>query len=142
MADDSHVMRSAIRKTLEQEPRIELVAEAATFAETIQKIADYKPAVLLLDLHLPEKQAFAPELVKAQLRGVCTLAVSLSNDDEARALAESYGAVTLLDKMTLYNEMVPAILRCESRESDTANLLRKPFKPRTQARSSDAGSSC
>lgn len=40
------------------------------------------------------------------------LAVSFSNDDEARALAESYGAVGLLDKMKLYSELLPAISRC------------------------------
>lgn len=70
----------------------------ATFAETIQKIADFEPAVLVLDLHLPEKRDIIPALVKAQLQCVCTLAVSLSNDDEAKALAKSYGAVSLLDK--------------------------------------------
>jgi chemotaxis response regulator CheB len=55
MADDNYAMRSAIQRTLEEEPRIEIVAEASTFAETIQKIADFKPAVLLLDLHPARK---------------------------------------------------------------------------------------
>lgn len=50
--------------------------------------------------------------MKSQLQCVCTLAVSLSNDAEAKALAESYGAVSLLDKLNLYNEMIPAIMRC------------------------------
>jgi two-component system, NarL family, response regulator NreC len=114
MADDNHAMRSAIRRTLEEEPRIEIVAEASTFAETIQKIADFKPAVLLLDLHMPEERDITPALVKAQLQGVCTVAVSLSNDDEAKALAESYGAVSLLDKMTLYSDIIPAIMHCSN----------------------------
>ena len=57
---------------------------ASTFPETIQKIADFKPEVLLLDLHLPEKREFTPELVKAQLQSVCMLAVSLSNDEQAK----------------------------------------------------------
>jgi chemotaxis response regulator CheB len=121
MADDSHEMRKAIRRTLEQEPRIEIVAEASTFAEAIQKIADFKPAVLLLDLHLPEEREFTPELVKAQLRGVCTVAVSLSNDDEAKALAESYGAVSLLDKMNLYSEVIPAIMNCSDNQHFSAS---------------------
>ena len=111
MADDNDAMRSAIRRTLNEEPRIEIVAEASTFAETIQMISDFKPAVLLLDLHLPERREITPALVKAQLRRVCTLAVSLSNDAEAKALAESYGAVSLLDKMNLYREMIPAIMQ-------------------------------
>jgi DNA-binding NarL/FixJ family response regulator len=121
LADDSQAIRSAIRKTLEEEPRIEIVAEASTFAETIQKIADFKPEVLLLDLHLPEKREFTPELVKAQLQSVCTLAVSLSNDDEAKALAESYGAVSLLDKMNLYSEVIPANMRCSDNQRSSVS---------------------
>jgi len=133
LADDSDVMRSAIRRILQEERRIEVVGEAGTFAKTVQMIGDLKPEVLLLDLHMAEKREFAPELVKAQLGCVCTVAVSFSNDDEARDLARSYGAVALLDKMTLFNEIVPAIMRCKSRDSDIGNLLRKPYERRTQA---------
>jgi len=112
IADDSEAMRTAIRKTLEEESNINIVGEASTFADTRQKIVDLKPDVLLLDLRLPQKWACAPALVKAQLGTVCTLATSLSNETEAKALAQSYGAATLLDKMTLYTDMVPAIRRC------------------------------
>ena len=113
IAVESEVMRTAIRKTLEKENNINLVGEASTFAETRQKIVDLKPDVLLLDLYLPGKWALAPALVKAQLGTVCTLVTSLPNDTEAKALAQSYGAATLLDKMTLYTDMVPAIRRCQ-----------------------------
>ena len=112
IADDSEAMRTAIRKTLEEESNINIVGEASTFADTRQKIVDLKPDVLLLDLRLPQKWACAPALVKAQLGTVSTLATSLSNETEAKALAQSYGAATLLDKMTLYTDMVPAIRRC------------------------------
>jgi DNA-binding NarL/FixJ family response regulator len=111
LADDSDVMRSVIRRTLQEEPSIEVVGEAPSFDKTMQMIADCKPDVLLLDLHLPKKWDFTPELVKAQLGSVCTLAVSLANDDEANALAESYGASALLDKMNLYHQLVPAIMQ-------------------------------
>ena len=117
LADDSDFMRSAIRRILQEERRIEVVGEAGTIAKTVQMIGDLKPEVLLLDLHMAEKREFAPELVKAQFGCVCTLAVSFSNDHEARQLAESYGAVKLLDKMTLFNEIVPAIIRCKSDRS-------------------------
>jgi chemotaxis response regulator CheB len=67
LADDSDVMRAAIRRTLKEERRIEVVGEAETFAKTVQMIADLKPEVLLLDLHMAEKRNFRPELVKSQL---------------------------------------------------------------------------
>jgi chemotaxis response regulator CheB len=129
IADDSEIMRTAIRKLLQGESNIRVVGEASTFAETMQMIGDFKPDVLLLDLHMPEKRAFTPELVKAQLGTVCTVAVSFSNDSDSKALAESYGAATLLDKMSLYNEMLPAIQRCHP----ALNSPRKALKRRSQA---------
>jgi hypothetical protein len=110
IADDSELMRTAIRKMLQEVSNIDVVGEAANFADTMQKI-----------------------VVKSLLVTVRTVAVSFSNDSDSKALAESYGAVTLLDKMKLYNEMVPAILHCQSRDSDIGSLLRKPFKRRAHA---------
>ena len=88
LADDSEVMLSAIRKLIEEEPRLELIGEASSFAKTMQMIADFKPEVLVLDLHMAEKRDFGPALVKSQLVSVDhVLAVSFSNDAEAKALA-------------------------------------------------------
>ena len=135
IADDSDVMRAAIRKMLQEESNIDVVGEASTFAETMQMIADFKPDVLLLDLHLPEKRHFTPGLVKAQLGTVCTVAVSFSNDTEAKELAESYGAATLLDKMSLYTEMLPAIHRCHPGLNNSARKTpkRRNKPPRIQS---------
>jgi DNA-binding NarL/FixJ family response regulator len=119
LADDSDIMRSAIRRALEEEPHIALVGEASSFARTMQLIADTKPDVLILDLHLAEKRDFTPAFVKSQLVTVKHIvAISFSIDDEARELARSYGASALLDKMNLYNELVPAIVRCSQTTHD------------------------
>ena len=113
IADDTDLMRRAMRKVIETESRIQIVGEASNFGQTMQAIADFKPEVLILDLHLPEKRDFTPALVKSQLVLVeHVLAVSFSNDAEARDLAESYGAKVLLDKMRLFDQLVPAILDC------------------------------
>lgn len=45
--------------------------------------------------------------------------MSLSSDDylseeETRLLAESFGAVTTLDKNKLYDELIPAILQAQN----------------------------
>lgn len=116
IADDSDLMRTAIRRTLSEEPRIKVLGEASNFASTMQMIADLKPDVLVLDLHLPEKRDFTPAFVKSQLVSVDhTVAISFSNDIDAQTLASGYGAVALLDKMHLYGEMIPAILECAHR---------------------------
>lgn len=112
LADDSDIMRDAIRKFLAEEPCIKLVGEAASFGQTMQMIADFKPDVLLLDLHMAEKRDFAPAFVKSQLASVDrVIAVSFSDDAEAKALAAGYGAALLLDKMNLYSDLIPAVLQ-------------------------------
>jgi DNA-binding NarL/FixJ family response regulator len=63
IADDTDLMRQAMRKVIETESRIQIVGETSTFGQTMQAIADLKPEVLLLDLHLPEKRDFAPAFV-------------------------------------------------------------------------------
>jgi chemotaxis response regulator CheB len=113
LADYTDLLRHAIRKLITEEPRIELVSEASNFGQAMQLIADFKPEVLLLDLHLAEKREFTPALVKSQLACVeNVLAVSFSNDAEAEALAESYGAKLLLDKMKLFD--------CSQKPSESA----------------------
>lgn len=84
LADDSDMICHAMRRILESERQIELVGAAERFGQAMQMIADFKPEVLLLDLHMAEKRDFRPALVKSQLGCVCTLAVSFSNDEEAR----------------------------------------------------------
>jgi DNA-binding NarL/FixJ family response regulator len=116
LADNSEAMRTAIRRTVGENPQINVVGETENFARTIQMIADLKPDVLLLDLYICENRDFTPELIKAQLNCVYMLAMSFSNDNTAKELSESYGAVALLDKMKLYGELVPAIMRCKSNE--------------------------
>jgi hypothetical protein len=42
--------------------------------------------------------------------GTKVLAISIANDDEAKALAGNIGAAKFLDKMNLAQELIPAIL--------------------------------
>jgi len=119
LADDSEIMREAIKKLLEDEPRIHIVGEASSFAAAMQLIADVKPDILLLDLHLPQKRELPAPMVKSQLNCIeYTLAISFANDEEAKSLAASYGAAALLDKMSLYNELLPAIMRLTGSPAD------------------------
>jgi DNA-binding NarL/FixJ family response regulator len=118
LADDSDIMREAIRKLLDGEPSMEIVGEAPCFASTIQAVADCNPDVLLLDLHMPQKHDLQPPMVKSQLACVPhTVAISFANDEEAKSLAASYGAVALLDKMSLFEQLVPALTELVTRDS-------------------------
>jgi chemotaxis response regulator CheB len=108
LADGSDVMRSVIAKLIHEEPSTELVGEAKGFAETIQLACALKPDVFLMELHMSDEEQYPPESVEAQLCGEagCVLAISLWNDEKAKALAQRFGARALLDKVNLYSELI------------------------------------
>jgi len=113
LADDADLVRSAVRRLFEAEPNIKLLGEAANFSQTLQMVADLKPNVVVLDLHMPDEKEFNPAFVRSRVgdAGAQLLAMSIWNDDEAQALAASYGAVALLDKATIASILVAAILQ-------------------------------
>lgn len=120
LADDAKIVRAAIRDLLTDSPDIvELVGEAADFPQTIKMANDLKPQVIVMDLHIA--RANKPDVVKDCFSGSTLLAISIANDEEANGLAKSYGAVQLLDKMKLCDELVPAIVRAAFPLDQAAN---------------------
>ncbi|HXM94841.1 MAG TPA: response regulator [Candidatus Dormibacteraeota bacterium] len=53
-ADDTEIIRRAIRNLLDGEPNIKIVGKAANFAQTIQMIEDLRPEVVIMDLYMPD----------------------------------------------------------------------------------------
>jgi DNA-binding NarL/FixJ family response regulator len=116
LADDTAVMRKAILSVLGQEPEIEVVGEAENFAQTLSMTRKFKPQVVILDLHMPDSAYLTPMNVSEELRAYAAsvLAISVWDDDDTRALAESYGAMALLDKMRLGQELIPTVIKLGS----------------------------
>jgi len=110
LADDAEVMRKAIRRLLSNREDITVVGEAADIRETIQKTAELHPDLIILDVTMPEKDCIAPTKVKGLLNGAKILAITLGTDEVNEELLHGVGAVRLLDKMELANELIPAIL--------------------------------
>lgn len=54
LADDHPGFRNGVRSRMEREPGIEVVGEAGTVAETIERVGELAPDVLLLDMELPD----------------------------------------------------------------------------------------
>ncbi len=113
VADDNSIMRKALRTLLGGEPEIELVAEAKNFDESLSLTRQFKPDVVILDLHMPDSSHLTPMNVSEGLKAyrAAVLAISVWNDEDTRALARSYGASELLDKMYLGKELIPAVMK-------------------------------
>ena len=110
LADDAAVMRKAIRSLLSNRQDISVVGEASNFLETIQKTTELHPDLIILDLNMPDRNHIAPSEAKILLNGAKVLAITLGTDDLKEELLDSVGAVRLLDKAELSNELIPAIL--------------------------------
>lgn len=63
-------------------------------------------------------RAVKPSQLKFGLIGSRLLAISIWKDGETNALAESMGAVKLLDKTELATELIPAIKHCANRKGE------------------------
>jgi DNA-binding NarL/FixJ family response regulator len=113
LADNTDLFRSALKRLLENYSDIELVGEASSLSQTIDLAAELKPDAVLMDLPMPCKEELEPASVKTRLLIYAehVLTISIWNDEESQALSDSYGAVRLLDKATLGEELVPTIRR-------------------------------
>ena len=111
LADDSDVIRRVLFDFLQEEPLIEIVGQAKDFTELLKKALALKPRVVLMDLHMHDEYKFKPEFVRSELQASAehVLAMSLSYDDEALGLSNSYGASLLLDKSKLITKLVRTV---------------------------------
>ncbi len=119
LADDAEVMRRAIRMLLSGREDMAVVGEASNFRETIQRAAELHPDLIILDVNMPDRDHIAPAEVKSLLNGARVLAMTFGAEDVAEELLDSVGAIKLLDKMDLADQLVPAIL--ELAEARTAS---------------------
>jgi chemotaxis response regulator CheB len=109
IADDSSVMRKAVRIFLNGRTDFTIVGEATNCTETIKALKDLRPDVLLLDLRMPASHDH-PMTFREYLDQTKIVAMTLGTDEIAKALAEHIGATVLIDKANLTTELIPLMV--------------------------------
>ncbi len=91
LADDHPTLRLGLRVLLDREPDIDVVAEAESGEEALEKILALRPDVAVLDCQLPGLSG--PEVAQEiQRRGLPVRVLALSAYDYDRYLAEMWKA--------------------------------------------------
>lgn len=100
IVDDSASMRRLIRMGIETDPRIEVVAEAASAREAREAVNQYAPDVMTLDVMMPEMDGleFLRRLMRARPMPVLMVSSLTGKGSEEAIRALSLGAVDCLEK--------------------------------------------
>jgi DNA-binding NarL/FixJ family response regulator len=110
LADDRDIIRTGMRRLLGIDPEINIVGEAGTLAETMRMAEELKPHLVIMDLYMTQADRATKELAEQISKSIPRwIAVSFANDDAAQQLAASVGALKLLDKIRLGDDLIPAI---------------------------------
>jgi DNA-binding NarL/FixJ family response regulator len=110
LVDDHPVVRDGFSRVIAEEPDLEVVGGAGTAEEALAAVAAASPDVVLVDLHLPDRDG--PDLIAALgvLLPAAKLVVVSSYDDEYRvAEALRAGAHGYLLKSSPVSELIVGI---------------------------------
>jgi DNA-binding NarL/FixJ family response regulator len=118
LLDDHEIVRRGLRELLEQEEGFEVVGEAGTAEEALQRVPPTQPDVALLDVRLPDGDGIevCREIRSAHPEIRCLMLTSFA-DDEALFSAIMAGASGYLLKQVKGNDLVDAIRRVGEGES-------------------------
>src|SRR5262249_32182037 len=113
IADGSYMMRKLIRQLLEDEQQIKVIGDVDNLEDALSIAVDATPDVFLMDSLLQRINESPAVFIRLAFLSYARhiLAMSTQTDQQETDRAASYGAVRLLDKFGLSEELVATILR-------------------------------
>jgi DNA-binding NarL/FixJ family response regulator len=118
LADDHPLIREGIRNRLQREIDIEIVGEASTGVEALEKTRTLKPDVLVLDMELPEMSGLEVAQALSKLKtGTKILGLSGYDNDQYVVKLLELGAAGYLTKEENVDRIVEAIRGIASGET-------------------------
>lgn len=112
IVDDHQIVREGVRATLSSDPRIEVVAEAATAKDALRCVRRTLPDLALVDLRLPDMRGedLTRELVR-DFPGTRVIILTTYLSEETVRGALDAGAVAYVTKAAGLRELMAAIER-------------------------------
>ncbi len=110
LVDDHEVVRLGLQSLLEQHPNFEVVAEAATAREAVEKTRTHKPDVVVMDIRLPGGSGIdACQEITSQFPNAKVIMLTSYAEDEMLFSAIRAGAAGYVLKQIGGEDLVRAI---------------------------------
>lgn len=110
IADDTELIRRAVRNLLKAETNWEICGEAADGPQALEKARELRPDLVLLDINMPSTSGFeTARLIRKEIRESKILIMSLHGADELLPGALEAGADGCVDKSRFATDLVDAI---------------------------------
>jgi DNA-binding NarL/FixJ family response regulator len=112
IVDDHEIVREGVRAALSSDPRIEVVAEAASGKEALRRVRQSLPDIALVDLRLPDMRGedLTRELVRDFPSTAVIILTTYLSEETVRGALEA-GAVAYVTKAAGLPELMAAIER-------------------------------
>ncbi len=110
LADDHEVVRAGLRMLLDAEAGLQVVSEAGTVAETEARVAAHRPAVLILDVNMPDGSSIPaiPGLLDSA-PDTHIVVLTMQSDPEVAREALRAGATGFVLKEAAEAELIQAV---------------------------------
>lgn len=130
IADDMDELRSNVRRMLNNQENIKIVGEARNGRETIEKVKELQPHIVLMDINMPELDGLkATETITKDFPNVQTVIMSIQSEQEYFRRAMKAGAKDFLVKPFSTNDLVDTIQNVFNRWiKDRPELLQEEQK--------------
>ena len=110
LAEDHDIVRTGLRSFLEQQSGLRVVAEASTGLQALERAAEFKPDIVLMDITMPDMDGLeATRRIKQQLPNIQVLALTVHDDKQYFMAMLAAGASGYLTKQAAADELVAAI---------------------------------
>jgi DNA-binding NarL/FixJ family response regulator len=110
IADDDHLMRAGLAELISGEPDIEIVGQASTGREAIERVRRLGPDVVLMDVRMPDLDGIAAtrELTRAASGAKVLILTTFEQDDYIFGALRA-GASGFLLKRTRPEDLIAAV---------------------------------
>jgi DNA-binding NarL/FixJ family response regulator len=110
IADDSELVRRALRGLLSSEADWQICGEAADGPQAFEKACELRPDLVLLDINMPTESGIqTARQIRREIPQVKILMMSLHDAEQFLPSARAFGADGCVDKTRFSTDLVNAI---------------------------------